>query len=180
MQLFKIKTNWLQENNETGALSKTRTEELVEAINYTEAEKVANTIAENEKRFALGDLDIVIQRIDNVYDILYQSVLAKDENLVDGLVCSYFEADDDTEVGLYSVKVVTTEMDDKGKEKDVARILMVPARSNGEASKLAKLHMKQVLDYKDPIVKDVRFDRSSAILLNPQTYKRIADKEITL
>ena len=181
MLLFRIKTTWLCEEKESGALKKTKSEELVEAVNYTEAEKVAYAIAENEQRCVFDEVDIAIQRIDNVSAILYQPVLEKDDNLLEGLVYTYFSETEDSEVGLYSVKVNATELDEAtNKEKETSRIILIPAKSNGEASKLAKLYAKQVLGIHDARVKDVKFDRCSAILLTPKSYEKITREEIVL
>lgn len=179
MLLFRIKTSWLCEDKGSGALKKTKSEELVEAINYTEAEKVANAIAEKEQRFVF-EMDIAIQRVDNVNAILYQPVLEKDEKLLEGFVNTYFSAEEDSEIGLYSVKVNATEIDANFKEKETSRIIFIPATSNGEASKLAKLYAKKVLGIPDARVKDVKFDRCSAMLLTPGTYEKITKEEIVL
>ena len=46
---YRIKTEWTSER-EGGALAKTKTEELVYASSYSEAEKVAYALAENQNR----------------------------------------------------------------------------------------------------------------------------------
>ena len=50
---YRIKTDWLAEQ-EDGKLQKTKTEELVFASSYTEAEKVAYALAEKYERAKFG------------------------------------------------------------------------------------------------------------------------------
>lgn len=179
MQLFRSITTWLRENPETGAAEKTKTEEIIEAVNFTEAEKIAFALAEKEVRFKLGDVDIDIKRINNINEIIYQPVLVHDDTLVEGLTYNYFEGTDDTGEGLYSVKVMFTEITDKGKEKRSSETLFVPANSNGEATKIVKAWLSKN-DTRDFVVRDAKFDKASALLLTTSTYNIIADKTITL
>lgn len=180
MQLFKIKTTWLKETPESGAAAKVKTEELVEATSFTEAEKVAYAIAEREGRMYLDDeVDINIQRVDG-FTLLYQPVMERDEELVENLVCLYFDIDKGDEVGLYNVKVVTSEIDEKCKVKQYTHNLLVPASSNGEASKLAKLHAKKYMASPDAIVKDVKFNNASALYLTQGTYQYVTTQAISL
>ena len=49
---------------------------------------------------------------------MYSDVLAQDTDMTAGLICNFFEEDEDTGVGLYCVKVMFIEVDEKtGKEK---------------------------------------------------------------
>lgn len=172
MQLFRITTTWLRENPESGAAEKTKTDELVEAANFTEAETVGFNIAERENRHLLSDVDINIKRIDNVSRIIHQDVLVTDEELLSGFIYNYFEGSEDSGEGLYNVKVVFTEINEKGKEKKYAEIFLVPASSNGEATKVVADWVKKY-DSRDAVVRDAKFDKASAILLTPKTYGSI-------
>lgn len=178
MQLFRSITTWLRENPETGAAEKTKTEDIIEAVNFTEAEKVAYTLAEKELRIKLGDVDIDLKRINNISDIIYQPVLAHEKELVEGLTYNFFEGTDDTGEGLYAVKAMFTEITEKGKEKRSNEILFVAASSNGDATKIAKLWLSKY-DTRDFVVRDAKFDKASAILLTTSTYNIITDKAIS-
>jgi hypothetical protein len=175
MKLFRITTAWLRENPETGAAEKIKTDELVEAQNFTEAETVGFAITEHEQRFKLGDVDINIKRIDNITEIIHNSeVLATSDELIQGLTYSFFEGEEDSGEGLYNVKVVFTETGENGKDKKITETYLVPASSNGEATQIVTNRIKK-LDSRIFVVRDAKFDKASAILLTPKTFQSIAN-----
>ena len=160
---FRIKMEWTSEK-EDGALVKTKTEELVLASNYTEAEKVAYAIAEDQNRMKFSSsisMDIVKTKIS---ELLYNDALVHDETLVEGLVHNYFEESDDTGVGLYAVKVMYIEVDEKtGREKYPVETIYTPAVSNIDAADFVKSYLKHN-EIREFVIRDTKFDKAEAIL----------------
>lgn len=167
MFYFRIKTEWTKES-EDGTLGKTKTEELVQAVNYTDAERIANELAKDRSEF--GCIDIEISRT-KIQEILYSDVLCKDSNLVGGLVHSYFEEAEDSGVGFYAVKVMFVVLDERtGKEKKSNEVIYVPANSNTDAAE----QVANFLDRNDTrtfVIRDIKYDKAEAILWTPETYQ---------
>lgn len=168
---YRVKTEWVAENND-GGISKRKTEELVLAANYTEAEKVAYLIAESQERCKLESsitIDIVKTKIK---EMLYNSTLQHDNVMIGGLVHNYFEESDDTGVGLYSVKVVYFEVDEKtGKERHPNETIYTPATSATDAIDFVKKYLNDV-ETRDFIVRDAKFDKAEAILWSADTQEQ--------
>lgn len=160
---FRIKTEWTAEK-ENGSLSKVKTEELVLASNYTEAEKVAYAIAEDQNRTQFSssiDIDIVKTKIS---ELLYNDTLVHDETLIAGLVNNYFEESDSTGVGLYAVKVMYIEVDEKtGKERYPVETIYTPAVSTVGAADFVKRFLN-TNETRDFVIRDAKFDKAEAIL----------------
>ena len=95
---YRIKTEWISER-EGGALAKVKTEELVYASSYTEAEKVAYALAEDENRTQFGSISIDITKT-KITELVYNDTLEQSADLVSGLICNYFSEGEDTGVGL--------------------------------------------------------------------------------
>jgi D-hexose-6-phosphate mutarotase len=167
---FRIKTEWTAERND-GGLAKTKTEELVYASSYTEAEKVAFALVEDQGRMQFNssiNLEIDKTKID---EILFNSTLCADSNLIAGLVHNYFEEGDDTGVGLYAVKIMYIELDEKsGKEKRSNDTIYTPAASNTDAANYVKQYLKK-FETRDFVIRDTKFDKAEAILWSPDMHK---------
>jgi len=160
---YRIKTEWVSERD-GGNLAKVKTEELVYVSSYTEAEKVAYAIAESENRTQFGSINIEIIKT-KITELVYSDVLAQDTDMTSGLICNFFEEDEDTGVGLYCVKVMFIEVDEKtGKEKRSNENIYVPAISNIEAAQYVREYLKKVGEMREFIVRDTKFDKAAAIL----------------
>ena len=160
---YRIKTEWVSEK-EDGNLSKVKTEELVYACSYTEAEKVAYAIAEDQSRTNFGNITIEIIKT-KISELVYNDTLKQDTALVSGLICNYFEEGEDTGVGLYCVKVMFIGIDEKtGKEKRSNENIHMPATSNVNAVQLVVAHLNKVGETREFIVRDTKFDKAEAIL----------------
>lgn len=163
LDFYRIKTEWTSER-EGGGLAKTKTEELVYASSYTEAEKVAYSIAENQNRTQFGSINIEIIKT-KINELVYNDVLTQDTELTAGLICNFFEEEEDTGVGLYCVKVMFIEVDEKtGKEKRSNENIYVPAISNIEAAHYVRNYLKKMGEVREFIVRDTKFDKAEAIL----------------
>ena len=159
---YRIKTNWLAEK-EGGDLTKTRTEELVFATSYSEAERLAYDLIERYGRgqYATPEIEIVKTKIK---ELIYDSILQTEEGATSGLICCFFEEGEDTGVGLYQVKVYYTEVDEKtGKEKHSTEAIFIPAHSNSSATQQVLNFLEKVGETRDYIVRDTKFDKAEAI-----------------
>lgn len=160
---YRIKTEWTSEK-EGGALAKVKTEELVYASSYTEAESVAHAIAESQNRSQFGSIHIEIIKT-KINELVYNDTLVQDNELTEGLICNFFEEGEDTGVGLYNVKVMYISVDEKtGKEKRSNENIYMPATSNIKAAQLVRDYLKKVGETRDFIVRDTKFDKAEAIL----------------
>jgi hypothetical protein len=159
---YRIKTEWLAEK-EDGGLMKVKTEELVFASSYTEAEKVAYELTENQSRTQFGSVNIEIVKT-KITELLHNDNLVQDNKMVAGLICNYFEETENTGVGIYAVKVMYITLDEKtGKEKRNSETIYTPASSNTAAATYVQNYLKR-FETRDFIIRDTKFDNAEAIL----------------
>lgn len=163
---YRLKTDWIKELAD-GSLSKVKTEELILAESYSEVEKMAYAIAEDQQRTQHGPISYEIVKT-KISDILYNDVLVS-ENTIEGKVENYFEQSDDNGAGLYSVKVVTFILDEKGNEKKQTDTYYVPAFSNNDAYQAICDYM--VGSTSDYVIRDIKFDKAEAIFWDEETHK---------
>lgn len=156
---YRIKTEWVTESAD-GSLQKVKTEELVYASSYTEAEKVAYALVEEYNRTRYADVKIEIIKT-KITELLFNDVLSHDEELICGMVNNYFSEAEDSGVGIYSVKLMIITIDEKsGKEIKTSETIFTPASSNTDAaSKIAAAY--QMSDY---VIRDIKFDKAEAVL----------------
>lgn len=166
---YRIKTEWTKEDAD-GQLQKTKTEELVYATSYSEAEATAYALIESENRERFSDASIEIIKT-KISEMLYNETLDHDDTLVNGLVCNFFSEDEDSGVGIYSVKVMIPIMDEKsGKEKMNTETIFTPASSNTDAAERISKHLKHTMS--DFIIRDIKFDKAEAILWPPSVQEQ--------
>ena len=155
---YRIKTDWVAER-EDGGLDKIKTEELVLASSYSEAERIAYAIAENQNRTRFSSIKPEIIRT-KISDILYNDSLVHDNTTVEGMVENYFQEAEDSGVGLYAVKVMFITIDEKtAKEKRYTETIYAPANSNVSAANF----VSSTINGMDFIIRDVKFDKAEAI-----------------
>lgn len=160
LDYYRIKTEWISES-EREELEKIKTEELVLATSYTEAEEVAYAIAEAQERAKYGKINFEITKT-KINDVLFNDVLAQDKELTQGLVCNYFEESDESGVGLYMAKVIFFTVDEKtAKTKRTTETFFVPATSNVDATQRIEQHLHHNMG--DFVIRDTRFDKAEAI-----------------
>ena len=171
LNYYRIKTNWLAEKDDH-ALEKAKTEELVFATSYTEAEMIAMSLIEKYDRSRFGDVSFEIIKT-KINELLYNSILQSETELVSNLICCYFEEKDDTGVGLYQVKVYFTEVDEKsGKGKHSTETIFTPAASNAEASHIVQEYLRRMGEQRDFTIRDTKFDKAEAIYWPIEKYKQ--------
>lgn len=163
---YRIKMMWKGEL-EDGSLEKIKTEDLVYASSYTEAEKMAYAIIEDqnrEKHEPIYSLEIIKTKIG---DMLCNDTLDHDDRLIGGMVYNFFPTIENGE-GFYGVKVLIITVDEKtAKEKKTYETIYTPAQNNTEAA-------QRVLKYlggADAIVRDVKFDKAESILWPTDIFK---------
>ena len=172
---YRIKTDWLAEQ-EDSSLKKTKTEELVYASSYTEAEKVAYALAERYERGRFGDFQIEIVKT-KISELLYQPILQTDDTLICGLISSYFEESDTTGVGMYQVKVYYTMVDEETeKVKHQTETIFTPAASNSDASLAVTTYLEKIGEQRDFVIRDARFDKAEAIIWPTDLYQEKVNK----
>lgn len=160
LDFYRIKTEWTKELD-TGALEKAKTEELVMASSYTEAEKVAYAIAEDQVRTHYGSINVEIIKT-KINDVLFNDIFVQDERTTCGLICNFFEDSEESGVGLYMVKVVIFTVDEKtGKTRRSAQTVFTPATSNADAAKRIEGLMNEGAN--DFVIRDTKFDKAEAI-----------------
>lgn len=156
---FRLKTECTVELP-SGALAKKKIEELVLATSYTEAEILVHEIIASLNRTKFGSVSYEIIKT-KINDVRYNDVLSQDEVIKD-FVCSCFEEDESTGVGLYNVKVDFFIIDEKsGKEKKISENYYVPALSNADATDRVARFLKS--DMSDFVIRDAKFDKAEAI-----------------
>ena len=116
---YRIKMMWKGEL-EDGSLEKIKTEDLVYASSYTEAENMAYAIIEDqnrEKHEPIYSLEIIKTKIG---DMLCNDTLDHDDRLVGNMVYNFFPTIENGE-GFYGVKVLIITVDEKtAKEKNLS------------------------------------------------------------
>lgn len=165
---YRIKMTYKGEASD-GAIVPIKTEDLVMATCYTEAEQIAIRLMEGKDRFGDVSYEIVKTKIDKVY---FNDTFHIDENLVCGLITYYFEEDLDTEVGLYAVDAIVYVVDEKtGKTKANKVVIYVPARYSSEAIKDAKAIIGNDYTGCDYCVRNVKYDKAQSVMVTPETHK---------
>lgn len=162
---FRIKTSYTDENAK-GALVQVKNECLVMASTYTDAEKIAYSLLEGKDHFGSTDYEIIKTKI---AEMLYNSAFVYDTTLNNGLVTYYFEEDEQSEVGVYAVKVRLTEDLENGKSKDTNEVIYTPAVSAVDAIEFVKAYLKDV-ETRSFIVRDAKFDKSSSVMVTPNQH----------
>lgn len=152
-----------------GAIVPVKTEDLVMATCYSEAEQIAYRLMEGKDRFGNVAYEITKTKIEKVY---YNNTFHTDDTLTGGLITYFFEEDIDTEVGLYAVDAVVYILDEKtGKTKANRVVIYVPASYSSEAIKDAKNIISDEYTGCDFCVRNVKYDRAQSVMVTPETHQ---------
>lgn len=166
---YRIKMAY-KETNDLGAIVNVKTEDLVMASCYTEAEKIAYKLAEGKDEFGGVDYEIVRTKIS---EIAYNDTFATDTQLTCGLVTYFFEEEEETEVGLYQVNLVYYAIDEKtGKTKPQNETIFIPALSSSEVVNNIHSHLKQVGETRDYTIRNVKYDKAQSVMVTPDTHQK--------
>lgn len=162
---YRIKMEWTREG-EDGELQKAKTEELAYVTSYSEAEKIAYALIEDENRAKYGSVNFEIIKT-KISELLYNDTMEHDDILIGGLVLNYFSEPESSGVGLYSVKVISSHIDEKSnKEKKQTDVIFTPAMSNTDAAKRINDYMGRTMQ--DFVIRDIKFDKAESILWTPE------------
>ena len=158
---FRIKMAWTAEQ-EDGSLTKVKTEDLVYASSYTEAEKIAYALIEDQQRNRHSDVIFEILKT-KITEMLYNDNLVHDSDLVGGMVYNFLNPDADDNIGIYAVKVMIVTVDERtAKEKRTYETLYTPASSNTDAADRISKHLRSAMA--DFVIRDIKFDKAESIL----------------
>lgn len=165
---YRIKMAYQGTNNE-GAVVLFKTEDLVMATCYSEAEQIAYKLSEGKDEFGKVEYEILKTKIS---EVVYNDTFMTDTELTCGLITYYFEEDESTEVGLYAVSVVYREMNEKtGKEKKTTETIYVPAYSSKEAIDNTNAFLKKVKEQRDWTIPNVKYDKAQSVLVTKETHQ---------
>ncbi len=172
---YRIKMEWLSEK-EDKSLAKTKTEELVFASSYSEAESVAYALIERNERARFGSVNFEIIKT-KISELLYSNALEEDETTLKGLITSYFAESDTSGVGMYRVRVLYITIDEKtGKEKRSTENIFTPAMSNTDAASIVLNYLQRVGETRDYVVRDTSYDKAEAILWPVEVFNSQVNK----
>ena len=165
---YRIKMAFKAED-ENGAIVPVKTEDLVMATCYTEAEKIAYKLMEGKDQFGDVSYEIIKTKIDNV---LYNETFCIDETLICGLFSYYFEEPEDTEVGLYAVTAIINCMDEKtGKLKPQKETIYLPAESPRQAIADALSYLNEHISCDSFTIRNVKYDKAQSVMVTPETHQ---------
>ena len=170
MDYYRFKSTWTKEDADNGGVAKVKTEDLISAESYTEAEKIAYQIIESQNRTKLDPLFSFEIIKTNIRELLYNpEEMDTDETTVKNRVYAFFTSED-AEVGIYAVDALIYEDDDNGEQKSRKNTLYVAAPSSAKAQKIAVKKMSyEDLDY---IIRAVKFDKAKSIVWTSEEYGR--------
>lgn len=165
---FRIKMSY-KGTDDIGAIVTIKSEDIVMATCYSEAEAIAYKLAEDKNDF--GDVDIEILKT-KISEIAYNSTFAVDTELICGLISYFFEESEDTEVGLYQVSLVYYNVDEKnGKVKTENSTIYVPAYSSAKAIENVRTYLKQVGEQREYTIRNVKYDKAQSVMVTPDTHQ---------
>ncbi len=166
---YRIKMAYRDEAD-NGAIVPVKTEDLVMATCYTEAEKIAYKLMEGKDLFGDVSYEIVKTKISSV---IYNDTFQTDHNLICGLISYYFEEPEDTEVGLYAVSAIINFLDEKsGKLKPQKETIYLPADSPRQAIANATAYIDSTfMDADSYTIRNVKYDKAQSVMVTPEVHK---------
>lgn len=163
---YRIKMAWTWEDPD-GSLAKVKTDDLVYASSYTEAEKVAYALIADQTREQYGDVSFEIIKT-KITEMLFNNTLRQDSGLIEGCVYNFLDPNANDGTGIYSVKVMLISIDEKsGKEKHTYQTIYTPASSNTHAAEIIALHFGMA----DFVIRDIKFDKAESVLWPEEIFK---------
>lgn len=156
---YRIKMAWLAAS-EDGSLTPTKTEDLVYASSYTEAEKIAYLLIQEQCRNQYGDVAFEIVKT-KISQMLYNSSLLQDPTLISGMTYNYVDKKSAESAGIYAVKVMLISLDETtAKKKRNYETYYVSALSNSDAAKSVTEHLKM----HEFVIRDIKFDKAESVI----------------
>lgn len=168
MDFYRLRFEYTGEDSE-GKLITKKEENLVVAVNYADAEAIAYEIMADASMTQFDDnvkYEIIKTKIS---ELLFTNVFCTDEDFKDKFVLYYLE-EEESESGLFAVKVLYTEINDKGKSKNQKEDIYVAASDPKEAFIFVHQYLKNV-ETRDWSIRDVKFDKASSVLVTAEMHK---------
>lgn len=155
---------------ENGAIVPVKTEDLVMATGYTEAEKITYKLMEGKDRY--GDVNYEITKT-KIKEVVYNNTFLTDEELICGLISYYSEEPEDTEVGLYAVAAIVCFMDEKsGKVKPQKETFYIPAESPNQAIEYTNQFIREAYSTCDSFtIRNVKYDKAQSVMVTPEIHQ---------
>lgn len=168
-EFYRIKMAYKAEDA-NGAIALMKTEDLVMATCYTEAETIAYKLMEGKDQFGEVSYEIVKTKIS---EVLYNETFATDEELICGLFTYYFEEPEDNEVGLYAVSAIINFMDEKtGDIKPQKKTIYLPADSPHRAIGAADEFINDAYPEADSYaIRNVKYDKAQSVMVTQQVHQ---------
>lgn len=167
-KFYRIKLTYKGEAND-GAIVTVKSETLVMAVNYTDAETIAVELMKGHDSFGEVTYEIVQTKIE---DVLYNEVFETDGNLVCGLIEYFFSESEDTETGLYAVTAIGAYYDNHDKEKNERHTFYVPATSPSNAVKfVTKFISDKYTQWHNFTIRSVKYDNASSVMVTPEIHQ---------
>jgi len=162
--IFRFKFSYTGEK-ENGDLTKKKLELLAQCANYTDAEKLVNSIIEKREfsRYDECDYEIIKTKI-VLGNILLNDSVAEEENITCGLSESFF---DDEQAGFFLIKVKIFGGED---EKDSTEEYLVPASTSAAADRYLKDYMNKKYKMTSDSFKVVsnKLDNADSLFMLPE------------
>lgn len=163
---YRIKMSYKGEDA-TGAIASIKTEDLVMATCYSEAEKLVYALMEGVKTY--GEVSYEILKNKNISNILFNNTFNVDNHEICGLVNYYFEEAKETETGLYAVTADVYTVNEKtGKTTSAKETVYMPATSPNHAIKICSEYLEGI--FGDFIIRHVKYDNAQSVFVTPSAH----------
>lgn len=171
MEFYRLRFEYTGEDSE-GKLITQKQEDLVVAVNYTDAETIASEIMADMNMTKFYDrvkYEIIKTKIS---EIMLTDVFFIDEAFKNEYILYYLgeEEEEDDETGLFAVTVVYTEINDNGKSKKTKEDIYVAATNPKEAYTFVQKYLKYA-ETRDWAIRNVKFDKASSVLITKEMHK---------
>lgn len=168
MDFYRLRFEFIGED-ETGKLITKKQEDLVVAVNYTDAETIALEIMNDMAMTQFDDrvkYEIIKTKIS---EIMLTNVFSIDEEFKRKYIL-YYLTEGEEEAGLFAVTVVYTEINDNDKPKKTKEDIYVAAANPKEAYTFVQKYLNHV-ETRDWVIRNVKFDKASSVLITEDMHK---------
>ena len=169
---FRIKMSFSFKNDQ-GKTEKAKTEDIVYAVNYMDAEKVAYALIKDQHRDEVSEPEYEIQKT-KIADLHPSKLLIVDhDTTLAGLVYASFDNGEYSCDGLYQVKVNHEDgLDKDGEPTFKNETVWVIGKSSDHTTELAMARF----DGCSPKIKEVKFDKAESIIV-PKTFFELPSED---
>lgn len=166
IEFYRLRFEYMGEDSD-GKLATKKEDDLVIAVNYTDAEALAFEMMEEMKQYNDSvKYEIVKAKIP---ELLFTDTFSTDKEYKENYVLYFFSEGED-EAALFAVNVKYTEISDNGKEKSKKENIYVAASSPKEAYDFVSKYLAKV-ETRDWAIRDVKFDKASSVLVTEEMHK---------